>query len=138
VLTQVVPELNFNWGMASPGGAVPEDYFSARCVIEICFGSGWYQLEAVADDGIRVWLDWQRLVNDWKEGGVEPSHIVNIESSGDRLCKLTVEYFEGGGGAALYVRYRQITPTPTLTPTWTPTPAPTLKPTLTITDTTPG
>lgn len=136
VLVQVVPEINFNWGEASPAAGVPENLFSARCSADVCLGEGWHRFQAVADDGIRVWLDWKRIINKWYQSGIEdPPFTVDLQIEGNKLCAMRVEYFEAFGGAAVWFDYWEFVPTATLTPTTTPaiTPSATLAATPTST-----
>ena len=65
-LTRIDPVINFDWGEGSPIGGIGIDYFSVRWTGEIIPRySETYTFYATSDDGIRLWINGQRLVNGW-------------------------------------------------------------------------
>ena len=67
VLTRTDPQINFNWG--DPGGpdpAVGNDNFSVRWTgeVEAAFTET-YTFYPTTDDGVRLWVDGQLLVDRW-------------------------------------------------------------------------
>ncbi|HWO61749.1 MAG TPA: PA14 domain-containing protein, partial [Umezawaea sp.] len=56
----------WGWERGHPPG-LPNDVFSARFTGEIVFpAAGEYTLRAFVDDGVRLWLDDQLVIDDWK------------------------------------------------------------------------
>ena len=47
------------------GSGVPADNFSARWTRRVPFEDGLYRFSARADDGIRVWIDGETLIDQW-------------------------------------------------------------------------
>jgi hypothetical protein len=83
------------------GGAIaeglPRDRVAMVAEGEVDLPAGQYMLRTISDDGVRVWMDEERIVDRWAphESAVD---TVNI-TGGKRRFK--VEYFELGGFAEL-------------------------------------
>lgn len=97
VLVRQDPRIDFAWGEGSPDPAVPADGFSARWTKTQYFGAGRYKFTAVADDGVRLFIDGKRVIDQWQgAANTEYSHVIDL---GTGNHKIVMEYFEGGGGA---------------------------------------
>ncbi len=97
VLTRADPRINFAWGEGSPDAAVPVDNFSVRWTTTQWFGAGRYKFTAVADDGIRVYIDGKRVIRQWQgPANTEFDYIAEL-ATGNHTIK--VEYVEHGGHA---------------------------------------
>jgi glucose/arabinose dehydrogenase len=97
VLTRADPRINFAWGGGSPDAAVPADGFSVRWTTTQWFGVGRYKFTAVADDGIRLYIDGKRVIRQWQgPANTEFDYVVEL-ATGNHTIK--VEYVEYGGGA---------------------------------------
>jgi hypothetical protein len=102
VLTQDVPEINFDWGFGSPAPVVPDDYFSARYERTLTIPPGSYLLTLRTDDGARLFVNDQLVLDDWRAGALrELTTIHTLQSS----VRLRVEYFEEHGPAAVFFAY---------------------------------
>ena len=55
----------FDWGYSAPQGLSVSDYFSVRWTGELAVGAKPVRLTAYADDGIRIWLDGEKIVDGW-------------------------------------------------------------------------
>jgi uncharacterized protein YgiM (DUF1202 family) len=100
VMTQNVNNIQFNWGEGSPGPNVPVDNFSARFQRTMNFDTGTYEFKATYDDGIRIYVDGQPILNDWQEGSARSSSAQMLLSG---QHDIRVEYFEATGTAAVVV-----------------------------------
>lgn len=100
VLTQNIDNIQFNWGEGSPGPNVPADNFSARFQRNMSFSTGTYEFRATYDDGVRIYVDGQPIINDWQEGSARSSSAQQLLSG---VHDIRVEYFEASGAAALVV-----------------------------------
>jgi serine/threonine protein kinase len=49
-----------------PTPKVPPSYFAAVATTEVTLGDAEYTLTATADDGVRVWLDDELVIDDWR------------------------------------------------------------------------
>lgn len=125
--------LNFDWGTGSPAWGLPADNFSARWTRQFTFEPARYRLFAQADDGVRIYVDDTRVVDEWHPSDGSTVYTVDLLLSGAR--RLTVEYYEATGRALLKVWWQRIGDWPTPTPTRTPTATPTSTPTATSTPT---
>jgi len=123
VLTRTDPQIDFSWG--DPGGpdpAVGNDQFSARWTgeVEAAFTET-YTFYARGDDGVRLWIDGQQLVNGWiDQGATEYSGTINLVAG--QTYSLIMEYYENGGGTTAELRWssastpKQIIPQAALSP----------------------
>ena len=128
--------IDFHWGAGSPAPAIPADGFSARWTLSTQL-SGLYRFHAQADDGVRLWVDDQLLINEWHDAD-NRQYGVDWALSGEHIVR--VEYYEHAGDASIKVWWEKlpdptITPTPTATATATITPSPSPSPTPTGTAT---
>jgi len=114
------PILDFNWGTNSPGSPIPADYFSVRWTSIVNFGTaGNYTFYATHDDGMRVWVDEQLIIDKWY-AQPETTHTATVYlGAGDH--RIRVEYFEQIGVAVARLRWEPTTPPP---PTPPPPPPP--------------
>lgn len=106
VLALTVPDANFNWGYGSPGPTVPVDYFSGRFQRTMVMSPGFYQFTLGMDDGARLFIDGDLVLNDWRVGSFRQLAAVRYVDGNPHTY--VVEYFEDTGQAALQLL---ITPT---------------------------
>ncbi len=89
--------LSHDWGGGSPHPSVSADGFSARWTRYIDVAPGVYRFTATSDDGIRVWIDEELVINEWYD---HPARTVSVEKSLDAGHHLVeVEFYENGGMA---------------------------------------
>lgn len=131
-------EIDFNWGSGAPDSRLPNDNFSARWTQEVDFDEGLYRFYARADDGIRLYLDGELILDEWHEGLADIEYSVDRQLDNDDY-RVRVEYYERSGGARVEFWWRRIsaTTTPVATATWTPVPTATATPLATATATAP-
>jgi glucose/arabinose dehydrogenase len=97
VLTRQDPSIDFVWGDRSPDPALPRDGFTARWTKTQHFGAGRYKFTAVADDGVRLYIDGKRVIDQWQgPANTEFSHVADL---GEGTHTIKMEYVEYGGGA---------------------------------------
>ena len=106
VLTRTDPQIDFSWG--DPGGPDPtvgDDSFSARWTgeVEAAFTET-YSFYTSTDDGARLWVDGQQLVDSWvDQGTTERSGTIDLVAG--NTYSLIMEYYENGGGAVAELRW---------------------------------
>lgn len=133
--------INFSWGEGRPADGISRDYFSARFTRRLSLTPGLYRLTLGADDGARLFIDNQLVLDMWSQGAFRTiSRDMVLGGNHD----FRVDYFEARGGAALSLGIDYLgaltptqappTATRTRTPTRTPTPTHTAKPTATPTE----
>lgn len=103
VLSRTESDLNWDWSNGSPGSGVTADNFSARWTRYIDVTAGAYRFTAISDDGIRVYVDSQLLINRWDDHAVQ-TYTADISlTAGHHL--ITVEYYEHTGLAVAKVSW---------------------------------
>jgi len=98
------PNLDFNWGAGSPSPLVPVDYFSARFERTFSLQQGYYKFNLLADDGARLFLDNELIINEWHQStgiqyaaarwlsGMHTFKIEYLELVGTASIRFTTEY----------------------------------------------
>ena len=89
--------VNFDWGQGSPASGVPDDNFSAKFNRRVNFQPGTYRFTATMDDGMRVYLDHEVIIDSWTDSQ-EHSVTRDVYVSGGEH-DLKVEYYDAGGAA---------------------------------------
>ncbi|MDT8307093.1 MAG: PA14 domain-containing protein [Anaerolineae bacterium] len=90
--------INFDWGNGSPvPGVVNSDNFSVRWTRTVNFTPGRYRITATADDGMRVWINNQLLIDQWRDQ-TATTYTAEVTLPGGAL-PVRVEYYDHGGGA---------------------------------------
>ncbi|MDR2331987.1 MAG: hypothetical protein LBE61_00735 [Burkholderiaceae bacterium] len=107
--------INHYWGGAegSPDPArLPVDGFSARWTGTLPFEAGPAKFITFTDDGVRVFVDGQNVIDNWTLHGVTMDVATLPMTAGQHTVRM--EYFEGGGdGLAQFVIEQDRVSTPT-------------------------
>ena len=102
-LARTDASVDFDWGEGSYRNGGPVDHFSARWTgYYTPKASGDFRFYVSADDGVRLFVDEQLLVNDWQRHGETLDTAARFLDAG-RAYKITLEYFEGTGSAAVHM-----------------------------------
>lgn len=102
--TKNVDDLYFAW-WGSPAEGVNEDKFATFAEAEFDMEPGEYVIELTSDDGVRLFLDGEKIIERWDIH--EPTmDEVRVKLGGHH--KLELEHFEGGGFATLDFRWRKV------------------------------
>lgn len=134
VLVRNDPKIDFNWGQNAPAVGLPVDNFSARWTRQLDLTAGVYRFLAVADDGVRIFVNETLILNEWYVSAGDRTYQQEVQLGAGKYT-LGVEYFEKEGNALVKVGVDRIGDLPTSTPTVTPTPSITATPTTTLTPT---
>ncbi len=97
-----VANVNFDWGLGSPYAQVPVDNFSARYERTLGFSPGNYRLFFRMDDGVRLWIDGQIVLDEWREGAARDAYVER-SLSGDHAFR--IDYVELYERASVYFAY---------------------------------
>jgi hypothetical protein len=98
--------IDWDWGSGSPHAAVNPDRFSARWRRYISVTPGTYRFTATSDDGIRLWVDGDLIIDRWTDHPATTYTTEKYLSAGHHLVK--VEYYENRGRAVARVRWTQV------------------------------
>ena len=94
--------VNFNWASASPVAGVSIDNFSVRWTGKVQPPvSGNYTFTTTADDGVRLWVNGQLLIDNWVDQAATTRTSVPVALAAGALYDLKLEYFEHGGLATV-------------------------------------
>jgi glucose/arabinose dehydrogenase len=98
-VTRVDPTVNFSWGSGAPASGIAADTFSARWTgqVQPQF-TGTYTFHTQSDDGVRLWVNGQQLVNNWTNHATTENSGTIALTAGQRY-DIRMEYFENTGGA---------------------------------------
>ena len=97
--------VDFAWGQGSAGWNVPADNWSARFTTARQFESGTYRFVARVDDGVRIYVDGQLILNEWREQPYRT--FVSDYAIGAGQHYISVEYMDVGDAAALQVYWER-------------------------------
>lgn len=98
--------INFNWGAGSPNATIGADNFSARWTRYLSLDAGTYRFTARSDDGVRVYVDDERVIDGWSEHPAQTFSVEKNLSAGHHL--VTVEYYERGGLAEISFDWERV------------------------------
>jgi hypothetical protein len=104
--TLIVDELNYNWGGRAPeSNLVGMDNFSIRFHGHVkAPQDGTYTFYTTSDDGVRLWVDGQQLVDNW----TVHAPVVNlgtIDLVAGQVVPLKLEYYENASGAVIKLEW---------------------------------
>jgi hypothetical protein len=106
VLTRVDSTVNFNWASGSPAVGVGVDNFSVRWTGRVeAPVTGSYQFSTVSDDGIRLWVNGQLVINNWTDHAPTTNTSAAIALTAGVRYTITLEFYERGGGATARLQW---------------------------------
>ena len=98
-LTRVDKIINFDWAGDSPAQGIGNENFSVRWTGKFLpQKSGKYEFCLLSDDGSRLFIDNELIVNNWGDHGPETKKGV-IDLVEGRQYDVRIEFYEGMGGA---------------------------------------
>lgn len=106
--------VNFHWGLGSPDPRLCCDEFSARWSRKINFIGGLYRFLLTVDDGGRIWVDDQLVLDAWQVQS-ETAYSLDVTLS-KGYHTVTIEYFEHEGNATAQFTFKRLGSAPTPEP----------------------
>lgn len=102
VMTREDGDLGFSWGRGQPAPDLPQDEFSVRWngtfTAPHTSGTRQYRFTTTTDDGVRLYLDNELVIDRWVTQGSKP-YNATISLSGGESIPVTMEYFDSCCGA---------------------------------------
>jgi hypothetical protein len=93
VTTRIDPTVNFDWGKGSPVGGMNGDTFSVRWSGQVQPEfSQTYTFYTNADDGARLWVNGQLIINRWTNNSGESSGTIALIAG--QKYTIVMEYYE--------------------------------------------
>ena len=103
-LTRTDERLDFNWGFGSPDPALPSDDFSVRWTTRQRFPAGRYTFTTYSDDGVRLYVDGQRVLDSWRPMRGYRSVTLDLDAGEHTIV---LEYFEQKGIALVRLSWHR-------------------------------
>jgi hypothetical protein len=98
--------VNFDWGSGSPNGFIDNNTFSARWLGAIAPRySETYTFIATADDGVRLWIGNQLIIDQWKVDSAT-QYTGTIKLVAGEMYPIRLEYQEMTGLAVMKLEWR--------------------------------
>lgn len=109
--------IDYDWGGGSPiPNVVNDDNFSVRWTRDVELPAGNYRFTATMDDGMRIWIDDQLIIDEWKDSQVRTISADRYLNAGTHTIR--VEYYEAGGVAVARFNWAQISGGPAVVSNW--------------------
>ena len=98
-MTRTDATVNFDWGTSAPTGSMGNDQFTVRWAGTVVPKySETYTFYTTTDDGVRLWIDGQLVIDKWvDQGPTEWSGQITLEAG--RAYAIRMEFYENFGGA---------------------------------------
>jgi hypothetical protein len=105
--SRVDSSVGFSWGSAAPGVAgIGADGFTVRWTGNVWPpASGDYTFYTNSDDGARLWVNGNLVVNKWVDQGTTEWASTPITLTQGTPANIKMEYYENGGGAAAQLEW---------------------------------
>lgn len=97
-----LPAIDFRWAGQAPSQKIPADHFGTLATTSLPLPAGDYKITTVSDDGIRLWIGTQRVIDDWT-WHAPTRHEAEITLKAG-LHEIRIEHFEIDGFAQLQFR----------------------------------
>ncbi|MBZ4417792.1 PA14 domain-containing protein [Myxococcus sp. RHSTA-1-4] len=103
VTVRVDSQVDFDWEYGTPAGTALSsgDTFSVRWTGSVTAPvTGLYTFTTSTDDGVRLWVGGQNVINNWTlQDDYDPLSSGTVSLVAGQTYALVMEYFEGPGGA---------------------------------------
>jgi beta-glucanase (GH16 family) len=98
-LTHVDSTVNFNWGTSAPAPSIPQTHFSVQWSGQVqAMGSGTYYFDTYTDDGVQLWVNGQKIINDWTDHSATGDQGSITLSAGQKY-NIVLQYYQDTGTA---------------------------------------
>ncbi len=91
--------VDFNWGTKGPGCSIAGTNFAGRFTRTRWFDAGRYQFNAVVDDGVRVWIDGIKIIDEWHDS--TPTHYTAVRQLSSGQHTIQIDYYQNQGSAQI-------------------------------------
>lgn len=88
-------KIDFDWGYGSPMKGINADNFAVRWTRRLDFEAKTYRFHVRVDDGVRLWVDGQLLIDQWRDGSTRTYSVERTMTQGKHDVR--VEMYERSG-----------------------------------------
>lgn len=100
-LTRLDQAIDFRWGLNSPAPELDADRFSIRWRGQLqAPATGLFTFTTNSDDGVRLWVNGQRLIDNWSDHPPTRDSATITLAAGQRY-DIALEFYENQGGATI-------------------------------------
>ncbi|EHK64584.1 putative baseplate assembly protein [Achromobacter arsenitoxydans] len=101
VMTRTDAQVDFHWAASGPGDGMPADNFSVRWTGWVLASvSGSHVFHVTADDGVRLWVDGDLLIDQWREQS-PTEYSASVRLTAGRKHDIRIDYYEATGDATI-------------------------------------
>jgi len=93
--------IDFDWGENPPQKGFKREEYSVRWTGKIVAPASIknVSIDAATDDGVRVFIDGKKVIDDWRDRSPETdSYVMDMEAG--KIYDIRIEYYQNGGGAS--------------------------------------
>ncbi|GAA2610891.1 hypothetical protein GCM10010399_47210 [Dactylosporangium fulvum] len=108
--------VDHDWGPGSPGAGIDPDHFVARYTRSVTLTAGYYDFTTTTDDGVRLWVDGQKVIDRWVDQGAT-DHTARLVLGGGAHT-IVMEYYENDASALARLTWSRAGDLPSAPP-WT-------------------
>jgi YVTN family beta-propeller protein len=99
---------NFNWGTGRPASNVNADHFTVKWTGTVqAEEGGIYRFQTLSDDGVRVTVNGQQVINNWTDHGPTTDTSPSITLEAGKRYAIVVDYYEKTGGAVMRLSWQK-------------------------------
>jgi glucose/arabinose dehydrogenase len=99
-VTRVDPTVNFDWGAGSPIAGIGANTFSVRWRGQVeAKVSGTHTFHSVTDDGVRLWINNQLIVDNFTDHRAPTESTGTIALTAGQRYDVRMDFYEKNGGA---------------------------------------
>jgi hypothetical protein len=104
-LTRTDASVNFSWS-GTPASGVQSDHFSVRWTGQVQVPiTGTYTFGTTSDDGVRLWVNGQRIINGWNNQSASVNTSAGITLTAGVRYNIRVDFYERTGAAQIQLRW---------------------------------
>jgi len=106
-LTRIDTTIDYDWGGLSPDSSIDNNRFAARWSGTLTAPeSGSFTFATQSDDGVRVWLDNQLIIDNWTQHSAVWNESGSVNLVSGQQYNIRMEYFEHNGQAVARLHWR--------------------------------
>jgi Glycoside hydrolase family 44/PA14 domain/Fibronectin type III domain len=106
--TQTAAAVDFEWGTGAPAAGIGADTFSVRWTGQLrAVESGSYRFRTLSDNGIRIWVDGKRVINNWTSHRLATNTSVAVSLTAGQKYDVRVEYYDMTGPAVAKLMWQR-------------------------------
>ncbi len=107
VVKQTEKKINYSWAAGTELEGMPKDYFSVKWYSTMCSDeTAEYEFTLGGDDGYRLFINDERVIDDWTPGSFRSTNITKTLKAGVKY-QIRVEYYQQGGGASVCLMWKR-------------------------------